>query len=295
MKMQGVYTALVTPFFKDEVDYQGLRKNIKLQLKEGVDGILPLGTTGEAPTLSRDEQDNIIRLAVDEAKGKALIMVGTGSNCTRHTVENTRRAKELGADAALIVTPYYNKPTQAGILRHFEEITREVELPLVVYNIQGRTGINIETATMKRLSRLPHVVGVKEASGNINQIGDVIEQIQNENPNFSVLSGDDALTLPLMALGGRGVVSVVSNLVPAAVAALVRAALAGDFEQARRHHFELMPLFKGAFIESNPIPIKAAMELCGMPAGKCRLPLCEMQPENRERLAEILKGMNLLR
>lgn len=294
MKLQGVYTALITPFAAEEVDCEGLRRNIRLQLQAQVDGILPLGTTGETPTLSRAEQDEIIRIAVEEAKGKAAVLVGTGSNCTRHTIENTLRAKELGADAALIVAPYYNKPTQEGICRHFQAVAAEAELPIVVYNIKGRTGVNIETATMKRLAEIPQIIGVKEASGDIAQMADVLCQIQARSRRFSVISGDDAMTLPLMALGGTGVISVVSNLVPQLIVQLVRTAAAGDFAAARELHFRLLPLFKAAFIETNPIPIKAAMTMCGMAAGGCRLPLCDMQPENRERLRNALCSLGLL-
>ena len=293
-RLEGVYTALVTPFAQEEVDVQGLRENIRLQLAAGVTGILPLGTTGETPTLSREEQDEIIRVSVAEAKGKAVVLVGTGSNCTKHTIENTQRAKALGADAALIVTPYYNKPTQEGIVRHFQAVADAVDIPIVIYNIKGRTGVNIETATIKRLAELPQVIGVKEASGEIGQIAEVIQQVQMTSPHFHVVSGDDAMTLPLMALGGTGVISVVSNLVPRLVVQLTAAAARDDFAAARAQHFALQPLFKAAFVETNPIPIKAAMTMCGMAAGGCRLPLCELQPENREKLRRVLADLNLL-
>ncbi|NLF24704.1 MAG: 4-hydroxy-tetrahydrodipicolinate synthase [Deltaproteobacteria bacterium] len=295
LRIEGVITALVTPFVKGQVDYEGLAQNIAFQIAEGVSGILPLGTTGETPTLSEQERAKIIQLAAEQARGKALLMVGTGSNCTARTIHNTKLAKDLGADAALIVTPYYNKPTPEGIFRHYEAISEAVDLPIVVYNIAGRTGVNIETTTMKRLSSLPNIIAVKEASGNINQIGDVIHEVQNKHGNFTVVSGDDAMTLPLMALGGHGVISVVSNLTPRHIVAMVKAAAKGDYARARLMHFELLPLFKGAFIETNPIPIKAAMQMCGMPAGTCRLPLCELQPAHKEQLRKILEELGLLK
>ena len=294
MDFKGVYTALITPFKGDEVDFEGFKKNLEFQIESGVNGILPLGTTGETPTLTQEEKEKIIKLAVETAKGKVTIMVGTGSNSTKQTIENTKKAKELGAEIALIVTPYYNKPTQEGIYRHFKAVTESVDIPMVVYNIQGRTGKNIETPTLKRIVDLPNIIGVKEASGNINQMMGVINSICSKNDCFSVMSGDDGLTLPSMALGGKGVVSVVSNLVPKKVVDMVNAATEGDFVKARKLHYELLPIFKGAFIETNPMPIKEAMNLCGMSAGGCRLPLCEMLPENKKQLEEVLREMKLL-
>ncbi len=294
MKLEGTFTALVTPFKEGEIDYEGLAQNIRFQLDHGVQGILAMGTTGETPTLSAEEYREVIRIAVREAGGKARVMAGTGTNSTQKTIENTVAARELGVDTALIVTPYYNKPTQKGIIAHFEAVLSAVDLPVVVYNIPGRTGTNIETDTLVRLSEMPGIAGVKEASGRMDQIGDVIDRIQNRRENFAVLSGDDALTLPILALGGRGLISVVSNLVPDRVVSLVDHALEGDFEAARKIHFELLPLFKAAFIESNPLPIKAAMTLCGMPAGECRLPLSAIDPESREKIRSVLRDMGLL-
>ncbi|PIN85622.1 MAG: 4-hydroxy-tetrahydrodipicolinate synthase [Candidatus Diapherotrites archaeon CG11_big_fil_rev_8_21_14_0_20_37_9] len=294
MEIAGTYTALITPFKGGEVDYDGLKKNIQFQLDNGISGILPLGTTGETPTLTSEEKDKVIQVAVEVAKGKVPIMVGTGNYSTKNTIENTLRAKELGADIALIVTPYYNKPTQEGIYLHFKAVNDAVDIPIMVYNIQGRTGKNIETSTLNKIASLKNVIGVKEASGNVGQMTDVLELVCGGHPDFNVMSGDDGLTLPLMALGGKGVVSVVSNLVPAQVVAMVDAAQKGDFEKARKLHFKLLPIFKGAFIETNPMPIKEAMNLCGMPAGGCRLPLCEMETQNREKLKQVLKEMKLI-
>ncbi|HZX19531.1 MAG TPA: 4-hydroxy-tetrahydrodipicolinate synthase [archaeon] len=295
MNVSGVYTAMVTPFKNNKVDFEGFRKNVEFQIKNGVDGIVPIGTTGEAPTLSHEEKEQLIKTAVKTAKGKVNVMIGTGSYSTSQTIENTKMAKELGADMALIVTPYYNKPTQEGLYRHFKAITEEVDFPVFVYNIKGRTGQNIETPTLRRIVDLPNIIGVKEASGDINQMCDVINTICSDHETFSVMSGDDGLTVPLMVLGGKGVISVVSNIVPAKVVEMVKYGLENDFVNARRIHYELLPIFKGAFIETNPIPIKEAMNMLGMPAGECRLPLCEMGPENREKLKEILKQMNLIK
>jgi 4-hydroxy-tetrahydrodipicolinate synthase len=294
MKVSGVFTALVTPMKNGAVDYEGMRKNIQYQIKNGINGILPLGTTGEAPTINREEQNNIIKLAVEEAAGKIPVIVGTGSNFTEHTIENTQIAKELGADIVLVVTPYYNKPSQEGIYLHFKAVTEKVNIPVIIYNIQSRTGINIETSTLKRIAGLPNIIGVKEASCNINQMGDVIGSVAKVHKNFSVMSGDDAYTLPLLALGGDGVISVVSNLVPALVVKMVQAGLKGDFKKARELHYQLLPLFKGAFIEGNPTSIKTAMNMCSMPAGECRLPLCAISAENKKKLEDLLKNMGLI-
>lgn len=291
MTLKGTFTAMVTPFKEDSLDEEGLISNIGHQLQARVSGLVFLGTTGETATLTSDEQRRVIEIGVRETKGKALVVIGTGSNSTRQTIENTQRAKDLGADIALVVTPYYNKPTQEGIYRHFEALTQAVDLPLIVYNIQGRTGVNIETSTLLRIASLPHIIGVKEASGNLNQAADVIYTVVKQYPHFSVLSGDDAATLPMMALGANGVVSVVSNLVPEDVVALVNAALSQDFSKARLLHEELLPLFRNAFIETNPAPIKEAMNLCGLAAGPCRLPLCEMTPEHRQKISDLILTM----
>jgi 4-hydroxy-tetrahydrodipicolinate synthase len=294
MEIKGTYTALVTPFTGEEIDFTGLRKNISFQIENKVDGLLVLGTTGEAPTITAEEQDEIIRTAIDEIHGRAPLMVGTGVYSTAKTIENTRKAKEAGADIALIVTPYYNKPTDEGIYRHFKAVSDNVDFPVMVYNIQGRTSKNIETGTLKRIAELRNIIGVKEASGNINQMEDVIQNIAQCKNNFTVMSGDDSLTLPLIALGGKGVISVVSNLLPEKVVQMVNAALNGDFYKARKLHYELLPVFKGAFIETNPIPIKAAMNLAGMPAGSYRLPICEMTQANKIKLENILREMKII-
>jgi 4-hydroxy-tetrahydrodipicolinate synthase len=293
MNLKGAFTAMVTPFIEGQLDEKGLVANIRRQREAKIAGIVLMGSTGEDATLTEEEQRRVIEIGVSETKGKALAIVGTGSNSTRKTIEKTRIAKELGADLAMVVTPYYNKPTQEGIYRHFEAIAREVDIPLIVYNIQGRTGVNIETSTLLRIAGLKNVAGVKEASGSVSQAGEVVMSVRGRYPDFSVLCGDDALTLPMMAVGAQGIISVVSNLVPERVVALAEAALEARFADALAIHQELMPLFKGVFIEVNPMPIKQAMEFCGLAAGKCRLPLCDMQEETREKLKRILADMGL--
>lgn len=292
MFLKGLYTALITPFdSQGQLNEEGLRQNLRFQIKQGVDGVVVLGTTGESPTLTTEERKKIIQIGLEEVKGKVHFLVGTGSYSTQDTIEKTLQAQEAGADAALIVTPYYNRPTQEGLYQHFRAITEAVSIPICVYNIQGRTGQNIQTDTLKRIASLPHIIAVKEASGNISQITEVIETVSRPHPRFSVLSGDDALTLPLIALGGHGIISVVSNLVPAPMKALVKACLTGDFKEAQSMHYQLLPLFKVAFLETNPMPIKAAMHMCGMDAGPCRLPLCDLLPENASKLQHIIANI----
>ncbi len=289
---KGCITAMITPFNeKDEVDYKGLAQNVRFQVSNGVSGLIPLGTTGESPTISEEERKRIIETVVSEAR-KVPVIVGTGTNSTEKTVKHSKQAEDLGASAVIIVSPYYNKPTQEGLYKHFKAINDAISIPIVVYNIQGRTSVNIETPTLRRIAELENVVGVKEASGSIAQMMDVIEQLPED---FVVLSGDDNMTLPLMAVGGKGVVSVVSNLLPDMVSQMVQLALDGDMEEARKLHYKLMPIFKGAFIETNPITIKTAMRMSDMPAGKCRLPLCDMSPQNEEKLKAILKNYQQLK
>jgi 4-hydroxy-tetrahydrodipicolinate synthase len=295
----GAFTALITPM-KDsgEVDFNGFRRLIEFQIDEGIDGIVPLGTTGETPTLDETEEEPLIKIAVETAKGKIPVIVGTGSNDTKHMVLYTERAKRLGADAALVVTPYYNKPNDEGLLRHFEAAA-SVGLPVIVYNIASRTGRNIPTPLMEKIARIPGITGVKEASGDINQMGDVIREVavpaMAEGRKFWVLSGDDAMTLPLMALGGEGVISVISNVLPAKVKAMVSACVNCDFDQARKIHFELLPFIKAAFIETNPIPIKQAAAWMGLPSGPVRLPLGRLSPASEAVLKKAMVDLGLLK
>jgi 4-hydroxy-tetrahydrodipicolinate synthase len=287
--IKGVYTACITPFTEEyEIDEEGFRENLQFQIASGVDGLVILGTTAESPTLSEEEQEIVLKIALEEAKGRLPVWVGTGSYSTKEAIKKTIKAKVMGADGALVVTPYYNKPTQEGLFRHFEAIAHSTKFPIIVYNIQGRTGQNLSTDTLKRLSYLPEIVGVKEASGNINQMIEVIETIAPARPEFSVMSGDDALTLPLMSLGGAGVISVASNLIPKEIREMVLFALKGDFHEARKLHYELMPIFRDAFIETNPTPIKFMMGKMGMKAGPVRLPLSPLLPENEQKIVKNL-------
>ena len=293
---RGAYTALITPM-KDsgEVDYEGFRRFIEFQIAEGIDGIVPLGTTGETPTLDEDEEEQLIKIAVETAKGKVPIVVGTGSNDTKHMVLYTERAKRLGADAALVVTPYYNKPNDDGLLRHFEAAAA-VGIPIIVYNIASRTGRNIQTPLMEKIARIPGIAGVKESSGDINQMNEVIREIAIPGGGkFSVLSGDDYIVLSLMALGGDGVISVIANVVPGKVKAMVSACLSGDFNTARKIHFELLPLMKAAFVETNPIPIKQAAAWMGLPSGPTRLPLGKLSPASEAVLKKAMVDLGLIK
>ena len=290
---KGAITAIVTPFSENEgIDEQALRNLVKFQIENGIDGIVPCGTTGESPTLDHEEHQKVIEIAIDAANGKIPVIAGTGSNSLREAIAMTRKAADAGADASLQVCPYYNKPTQEGMYRHFSEIAKSVEIPIIIYNIQGRTGINMETGTLARLAKEhSNIAGVKEASGNIAQMMDVISTLPK---NFTVLSGDDNLALPLMALGGKGVISVASNIIPKEMHELTELASNGRFEEAKKLHYRLLPLFKGIFIETNPIPIKAALAMKGMIQETYRLPMCRLKQENREKLKAILSGLKLL-
>jgi 4-hydroxy-tetrahydrodipicolinate synthase len=264
---------------------EALRENVRFQIENGVHGLVPLGTTGESPTIKEEERKLIIKTVVDEVNGKIPVIVGTGTYSTEEAIRLSKEAQDLGADGLLVVAPYYNKPTQEGLYLHFKAISEAVDLPIIVYNIPGRTGVNVEVQTLVRLSQFDNIVAVKEASGNLAQVMDIIEALGDR---ITVLSGDDNLTLPIMALGGKGVISVISNLLPKPLVELVESALKGDFKKAKELHYHLLPLFKAVFIETNPIPIKTMMNLVGMKAGPCRLPLCNMQPHNLEKVKKIL-------
>jgi 4-hydroxy-tetrahydrodipicolinate synthase len=288
----GVYTALITPFNDDgSIDEKSLRRLVDFQIDHGIDGLVPVGTTGESPTLDAEETERVIRIVVEQTRGRVPVVAGAGSNCTDKAIHLAAMAKAAGVTASLQVAPYYNKPTGEGFLRHFTAIAEAVDLPMIVYNIPGRTGKNIENPTMLKLAKHRNIVAVKEASGNIAQM---MELIAAKPQDFDVLSGDDNLTFPLMALGGTGVISVASNLVPDRMKALTAAALAGKWEKARELHYELLPLFKGIFIETNPIPIKAAMALKGHAKEVYRLPMCPMSDENRKSLKTVLEQLKIV-
>lgn len=287
----GAFTAIVTPFKDGQVDEKAFKGLIRFGLDGGVSGFVPCGTTGESPTLSYEEHNRVVEMTVKEVAGQVRIIAGTGSNSTEEAISLTRHAKKVGVDAALLVSPYYNKPTQEGLYRHFKAIAEAVDIPMVLYNIQGRTGVNIENSTMEKLSRLPNIVGVKEASGSILQMSEVIRLC---GPDFDVLSGDDQMTFPLMALGGKGVISVVTNIIPDKMSALVRHMLAGEIDKARAIHFEIFELCQAMFVETNPIPIKAALGLMGKIEPEFRLPLCPPASASLEKIRNVLSKLNLI-
>ncbi len=287
---KGLYTAMITPFTSyGELDEEGLRQNIKLQVASGVDGLVVLGTTGEVPTLSDEERVRIISITVKEVKGKIPVIVGTGCYSTRETIANGRQAVSLGADALLVVTPYYNRPSQEGLYEHFKAVAENNELPIILYNVPGRTGVNLHVETVKRLASVPRIVGIKECSGQMSQVNAMMESVVRQHSHFTLLSGDDILTFPLMTLGAHGIISVVSNLIPQKMKQLVSLIEEGNYAAARELHYQLTPLFVGAAIETNPTPIKAAMQLRGMAAGGCRLPLASLLPENQQQLETVLQ------
>lgn len=294
MTLQGTITALVTPFSNNQIDEEKLVNHIHDQLYAGVNGILLLGITGECCTITPEEQTKIIQIGVREVKGRVPLIIGTDSSSTQTAIEKTQKAKELGADVALVVTPYFNKPTQEGIFRHFEAIVKSVDLPVIVYNHPGRAVVNIELTTMLRIVDLPHIIGIKDAAEHLSQASDLIYALKDKKPQVSIFSADDASTYPLMALGASGVISVVSNLLPLKVIHMVNALLEGRFKEALELHYELLPLCKALFVETNPIPIKTAMNLCNKSMGELRLPLCEMRTDHLDMLKRVLGQLNLL-
>jgi len=287
----GCATAIITPMKSDgAIDEAGLRQLVRFQEERGVRALVPCGSTGESATLDHTEHLQVIRIVVDEAK-KAKVIAGTGSNATSEAIQLSRGAQDLGVDGLLSVTPYYNRPTPAGIVRHFEAISRAVDIPIIVYNIPSRTGSNITAATMLELAKLPNIAGVKEASGDIHQIARIAAGAPKD---FVVLSGDDAMTLPAMAVGAKGVISVASNIVPQLMVGLADAMLDGRLEEARQMNQRLMPLYSALFLETNPIPVKTAVGLMGLPAGPFRLPLCEMSQPHLEALKKVLADYGLI-
>lgn len=288
----GCGTALVTPFQRDlSLDEAALRKLVRRQIDAGINFLVPCGTTGENPTLTRSEHLRIVEITVEEAKGKVPVLAGAGGYNTQEVIELAREVEHAGADGILSVTPYYNKPTQEGLYQHFKAIAGAIRIPMIVYSVQGRTGVNIEPATLARMAQISNIVGVKEASGNIAQMANVIQQVPE---TFAVLSGDDAVTLPLIALGGRGIISVVSNQIPAEMTALAGLCLKSDFAGARALQRRYLPLMEINFVESNPIPVKAAMGLMGLLDPVYRLPMCPPKPDNLGKIEKVLESLGLL-
>jgi len=290
--IQGTLTAMITPFRDGQLDQARLLENVQQQLSHNIDGLVPVGTTGESPTLDHEEHRRVVEKVVEAAGARTRVIAGTGSNATREALELTEHARAVGADGALLVNPYYNKPTQEGLYRHFAKIADEVELPQILYNIPGRTGIALTPDTIARLAEHPNIVGIKEATGSMDTASEIRSRCGED---FAIVSGDDSLTLPIMAVGGRGVISVASNLVPEKVKAITDPALANDLHTAWDAHLALFPFLKACLsLATNPIPIKTAMALAGRDTGELRLPLCEMDEPSRQSLENTLRQLGLL-
>jgi len=288
---QGVAPALVTPFTKDsEVDEEGLRSNIRFVIENGVSGIVPAGCTGEAATLSFEEQKKVIEIAVDESS--VPVIAGTGSNNTKEAIELTKYAADAGADIAMLISPYYNKPTDAGMIAHYKAVASSCDIPILLYNVPSRTGRNMPAKVVAELADVDNIIGIKEASGDLNQVSEIIRLTKDKN--FIVLSGDDSLTLPILALGGKGVISVAANIIPRQMSDIVDAFLKGNIEKAREIHHTVYPLLRDLFVETNPIPVKAAMNWMGLAAGKPRLPLVPLSQEGAARLRHTMESLGLL-
>lgn len=289
---KGAFVAIVTPFRDGKVDEETLRQLIEFQIAEGTDGIVPCGTTGESATLSFEEHERVIEITIEQVQKRVPVIAGTGSNNTAEAIRLTRHAYKAGADAVLMISPYYNKPTQEGLYRHFAKVAAEVDIPIILYNIPGRTAVNMEPETIERLSRIPNIVGIKEASGSMKQIMDIIARCGDD---FTVLSGEDYLTFPLMSVGGKGVISVVSNIAPKDMSKMCRLALEGKWDEARALCYKLLPLCHILFCETNPVPVKAALAMMKkIPSEEVRLPLAPISETNRAKLLDALKRYGLV-
>jgi len=289
---KGAIVAIVTPFKNGKVDEEALRGLIEFQIENGTDAIVPCGTTGESPVLSHEEHDKVIEITVDAVKKRVPVIAGTGSNSTSEAIRLTKHAHEVGADGVLVVCPYYNRPTQEGLYQHYKALAEAVPIPIIVYNIQSRTGVNMNTDTLARLAKIKNIVGVKEASGSLKQMAEVISAC---GEGFTVLSGDDFFTFPLMCLGGHGIISVVSNIAPGAVAQMVDAFMAGDMKKARELHFKMTPLVDAMFIETNPAPVKAALAIMGKIDDEIRLPLVKVSDATREKVRKAMVNFGLIK
>ncbi len=290
--VRGAMVAIVTPFKKGKVDEKALKKLIEFQIKNGTYAIVPCGTTGESATLTHEEHERVVEVTVQTVAGRVPVVAGTGSNSTVEAIKLTRHAQKAGADAALMITPYYNKPTQEGLYQHFKAVAEAVDIPIVLYNVPGRTSVNMLPETVARLAEIKNIIGIKEATGSLQQVSEVIHL---SNKKFSLVSGDDFTVLPTLAVGGKGVISVVSNVAPKDMADLCKAFEAHDFQKARELHYKLFPLCQAMFYETNPVPVKTALGLMGMISPELRLPLAAMSPKNVERLKAVLKDYGLIK
>lgn len=287
----GSLVALVTPFKNGKLDEDGLRTNIRFQIEKGSRGIVAIATTGESPTLTEEEKERVTRICIEECNHKVPVIVSSGTNSTLKTIKATEKAKEWGADGVLVITPYYNKPTQVGLYEHFKAVAKSVDIPIIIYNVPGRTGVNIQPKTVVRLAEFENIVAIKEASGDLDQVSEIIAEC---GERLTVLSGDDSLTFPMLAIGAKGVISVIANILPKDVADMIKAFNRGEIELAREIHLRLFPVAKVLFLETNPIPVKRAMELIGMPAGEPRLPLVRLSDHAEAELRRVLKEKGIL-
>ena len=289
---KGAFSALVTPFKNDQVDESALRNHVKNQIEGGIDGLVPCGTTGESATLTHEEHDRVVEIVIEASAGKVPVIAGAGSNSTKETIMLTSHAEKAGADAALLISPYYNKPTPDGVFAHYKAVSESTDLPLIIYNVPGRTSLNMLPDLVARISELKNIVGVKEATGDLNQVSDVIEYSKKD---FCILSGDDATTLPQMAIGAHGTISVTSNLVPGEMSAMCKAMNEGNFEEAKKLHYKIQALNRVMFIETNPIPVKTALAMMGVMEEEFRLPLVGMTKTNRDKVEQALKAYGLIK
>lgn len=291
MDIRGCYVAIVTPFNKDgSINESALRDHIEFLIGKGVSGVVPCGTTGESATLSWDEHNLVVDIAIDQAKGRVQVIAGAGSNNTAESIAAAQHAQQKGADAILCITPYYNKPNQEGLFQHFRAVAQKVDVPIVVYNVPGRTGVNLIPQTLERLCEFDNIIAVKEASADVTQVSEIHRLCGDR---ISILSGDDSLTLPILSVGGKGVISVVANIIPQKMCNMISSFFENDLETARKIHEEILPLSQAMFIETNPIPVKTAVNLMGMRGGPLRLPLVEMSENNKNQLISVLRKYNL--
>lgn len=297
MKLEGTIVAMVTPFnSEDDVDQAGMRENINYLIEKGVEGILAAGTTGESATITHDEQQEMIDILVDEVSGKVKAIAGAGSNSSKESLSLVKYAENAGADAALVITPYYNKPQQHGLYQHYKMLSDSTDIPIIVYNVPSRTGTDIDVETIGQVSQLDNIIGIKEANPDLDKVSQIqkkLEELGNTD-NFSIISGNDNLTLPMISMGAKGVISVVANVDPERMSQMVRYALKGDFENATKLHYRLYDLMKVLFIESNPVPAKESLNMMGRPAGHVRMPLAPLKEEDREQLRKVLDDLELI-